>query len=463
MKSVYTAIVLLLCLAPPLLADSAKYGEVGTFELTPSAPTANYWFLTNPIDRLPGNADVLYADAAATLNDEVRAKVDAALAAYTKDPGKFDALATAVEQIKVYSSMQGTFDLLAIATRRDFYQWDSSFRQQGAETLLPHVVSARNLGKLIAVHALRQIRAGKFDDAVNTLRLEFELGRRVGAEPIMICGLVGVADIGQAADVTGELMKERNCPNLYWAFAGMPHPMITLPQALAGEVMDMRVTFPELATDRLADVSAEQWHGIFNRVVEYLKDEPAQGVKAWEDPHAVADEVERDLPEASKFYSDKFHVPADQVAAVDPFKVVATWWYCDQQAAHAQMFQMSALPYPLLAPRLKDFLAKKLQTQSKLPCDVFLTWVASLVPATERYMRMDRELAALTDVEAIRSYAAANNGKLPAHLEEITDTPALDNPRTGQPFDYRVDNDTATLSDSALAEHPLDYTIRIRH
>jgi hypothetical protein len=71
-------------------------------------------------------------------------------------------------------------------------------------------------------------------------------------------------------------------------------------------------------------------------------------------------------------------------------------------------------------------------------------------------------LAALTDVEAIRSYAAANSGKLPGRLEDISDTPALDNPCTGKPFSYSVQGETATLSDPQPSNHPITYTIRIR-
>ncbi len=67
----------------------------------------------------------------------------------------------------------------------------------------------------------------------------------------------------------------------------------------------------------------------------------------------------------------------------------------------------------------------------------------------------------MTAVEAIRSYAAANGGKLPARLEDVSDTPVPDNPATGLPFDYGVDGDTATLSDSQ-SEQTLSYTIKIR-
>ena len=81
--------------------------------------------------------------------------------------------------------------------------------------------------------------------------------------------------------------------------------------------------------------------------------------------------------------------------------------------------------------------------------------------ATAKFAQVDRQMAALTTVEAIRSYAAANGGKLPQHLEDITETPAPANPATGKPFEYRVENGSAILSATEM-DAPLTYTIRIR-
>ncbi len=96
------------------------------------------------------------------------------------------------------------------------------------------------------------------------------------------------------------------------------------------------------------------------------------------------------------------------------------------------------------------------------PANVFLFWIPSLAPSAKTWARLDRTLDALTDVEAIRSYAAANDGQLPASLDQIITTPAPDNPRTGKPFHYSVQDNTATLSDLETPEFPLRYTIRIR-
>lgn len=64
----------------------------------------------------------------------------------------------------------------------------------------------------------------------------------------------------------------------------------------------------------------------------------------------------------------------------------------------------------------------------------------------------------------LRSYAAANGGKLPERLEDVKETPVPANPVTGRPFEYRFDGDTATLADaqSQWQLPTLKYTVKIR-
>ena len=59
--------------------------------------------------------------------------------------------------------------------------------------------------------------------------------------------------------------------------------------------------------------------------------------------------------------------------------------------------------------------------------------------------RLQRDVAALQCIEAIRLYAAAHGGKFPNQLSDITDVPVPDNPATGKPFVYRRSGSKATL------------------
>jgi hypothetical protein len=60
-------------------------------------------------------------------------------------------------------------------------------------------------------------------------------------------------------------------------------------------------------------------------------------------------------------------------------------------------------------------------------------------------VRLDRELAAIRSIEALRLHAANHGGALPANLADVKDAPVPVDPVTGKMFDYRRDGQTATL------------------
>jgi len=59
---------------------------------------------------------------------------------------------------------------------------------------------------------------------------------------------------------------------------------------------------------------------------------------------------------------------------------------------------------------------------------------------------VDRQIALLQCVEAIRAYAAIHNGNLPDALADLVETPAPMDPVTGQPFEYEVKANVAVLT-----------------
>src|SRR5437773_900928 len=67
------------------------------------------------------------------------------------------------------------------------------------------------------------------------------------------------------------------------------------------------------------------------------------------------------------------------------------------------------------------------------------------LPAVRKFVAAAKGLSA-EQVEALRIYAAAHEGKLPDKLDEITEVPVPFDPGTGKPFEYSRAYDTATLT-----------------
>jgi hypothetical protein len=75
---------------------------------------------------------------------------------------------------------------------------------------------------------------------------------------------------------------------------------------------------------------------------------------------------------------------------------------------------------------------------------------------------LERNLAALRVIEALRIYAAAHDSKLPESLSDVHEVPIPSDPGTGQPFEYLLDEGTATLVSHGPAESKLNNDLRYR-
>jgi hypothetical protein len=124
------------------------------------------------------------------------------------------------------------------------------------------------------------------------------------------------------------------------------------------------------------------------------------------------------------------------------------------------MSKLLALPYPQMIDQMQ-VLEQRLAKEHEARTNPFLNLIPTLSRAVKGFAYSDREMAALTAVEAIRSYAAAN-GRLPDTLDEITETPVPLNPVTGSAFEYGLDGDEAVIRDTQSADRPLEFRVKLQ-
>jgi hypothetical protein len=114
---------------------------------------------------------------------------------------------------------------------------------------------------------------------------------------------------------------------------------------------------------------------------------------------------------------------------------------------YEEMVKWNGLPYSLASPGFNraDDLLKREIVRTGSPG---MSLAGLLIPATRKVLeatnRVDRKIAALRVLEAIRLYAA-EHGRLPAQLAEITQVPVPMNPGSGAPFEYSSDGLSGTL------------------
>jgi hypothetical protein len=95
-------------------------------------------------------------------------------------------------------------------------------------------------------------------------------------------------------------------------------------------------------------------------------------------------------------------------------------------------------------PEMKNNNADSI-TNLKEVIPIFESQVPWIEQARAASVRLDCLLVRLQTIEALRMHAAANAGKLPGSMSEITLVPIPINPITGQTIIYYVEDETAVL------------------
>jgi hypothetical protein len=75
--------------------------------------------------------------------------------------------------------------------------------------------------------------------------------------------------------------------------------------------------------------------------------------------------------------------------------------------------------------------------------------------------RLDRDMAILRLVEAMRIYGAGHDDQLPPAIDDVSEVPVPLDPIAGKPFEYRLAGDTAILQVTPLRGRPATYEIKM--
>ena len=110
------------------------------------------------------------------------------------------------------------------ASERRDCSWghDQVFELKGPDIyayLLPEIQSLRNLSRAIMLKTLAAVADGKYDEALDLLRMNYRLGENVATSPFFVSRLVGIAVGSLGNGEVVELIAAKASPNLYCALA----------------------------------------------------------------------------------------------------------------------------------------------------------------------------------------------------------------------------------------------------
>jgi hypothetical protein len=266
---------------------------------------------------------------------------------------------------------------------------------------------------------------------------------------------VGVGIATKSLEGVAELLQQPDAPNLYWALAALPRPYMDLRAALHLERASILFSFPQLRRLQNANLSAEEWRAIFTNVTQ------STGARSYRpgasSPLGAALLGAALYPRAKQWLREQ-GATAQEVEALTVPAALARYQYGVYESWYDEVLKLTSLPYWQAQEGLRRAERRAAEEEGSSP---LLALIPAVHPAYFTGVKLDREVAALQTVEALRNYAAAHDGKFPARLEELSETPAAADPSTGKAFIYQVKDNHATLESHAPPAQPPSQGLRV--
>ncbi|HEV3203852.1 MAG TPA: hypothetical protein VGY77_05685 [Gemmataceae bacterium] len=431
-------------LAPPLRAEDMK--PIGlTLRPAPApTPSLKYKLLPELEDQSPGNAALLYYRA---YSPEWQT--------YKRDPEIYDKLdkwlSTPVKELPrqevnwiLQSQLLKEVDL---AARREFCNWEltARLRKESFRLLLPDIQGFRDFAKLLSVRARLEMAEGNYDNALYTLQSGYSLGRHLGEGPTLIIGLVGLAIGSVMTEQVETFIQQPDAPNLYWALTALPRPLVDLRKPFEGEKLNMDSAVPDRKELETVVMSPEQMQAKVDKLIEIFQlgeHGPPTEAKIY-----FTALVLKNYSHAKRYLIDQGR-KRELIEAMPAPQVVLIYSLNQFDRLRDGLFKWYHVPYWEVHQGLRQ--AEEDIRNARETMEEGIPLASTLLPALQKVhfaqARLDRRIAALRCVEAIRLHAAAHDGQMPFALKEITEVPIPIDPVTGREFDYRREGTKAILS-----------------
>lgn len=334
------------------------------------------------------------------------------------------------------------------ATRLETPDWNivQEMQENGYNTLLPEIQKLRDLARVVSLRSRGEIAAGEFDEAIKDITVQLTLGKHLGEHPTYIGTLVGLAIARVGLDRVAEFVQQPKAPNLYWALSTLPQPLVRQERALLGELAMYPAGLKNLTDPAKIwgkdEVRQAREFAAFPADISNFSPKKREEIDQWLKARLTDKEwlgkarLEIMSPVRSTPMIEKY--PAEQVL----FLAIL---------ARAEIRLHDQLKYSRLpSPQVVEWSVSSRSDDATPPEEAVThalsssTWRARLAQ-----IRLEQQIAMLRAVEAVRLYAAANDGKLPPDLK-ATKVPVPIDPVNGQPITYQVTDNAAQIRGASI-------------
>ena len=426
-------------------------------------PIFRYRFLPTTPELNPGDAAPIYLRLGYELPEGDLKETHSTVMRWLDQP--IDAFPTS-EAKAVVDRYSLQLQQIEFGTRRRSCDWNyTGFeeRDNPFAIRMTELQSMRVWGHLLALKATVEVASGRSEDAIKTLATGIVFGRQVAEGPYYINMLVGVQILFQMLDRVDELIGQPDAPNLYWALTALPRPLISMREATENEYASVgraltgrMLDDPELNQPR----SESEWSATLARFYDRIVRLEQIYKFDYVSPHRALENLETFkanlLPQAQDYLKSR------GIAATsnDQTLVLAINGFYRELAD--EFFKISYIPYPDAKAREAE-VAKRVEAAKFGPASLLARFFPAVQATHSSEARLERKIAAIRIVEALRLYAADNEGKLPESLDQIKAVPIPDDPFAGKPFEYRREGESAILTgQSSSPAFRLIYRLTVR-
>ncbi|MEQ1830617.1 MAG: hypothetical protein ABL921_31990 [Pirellula sp.] len=324
--------------------------------------------------------------------------------------------------------------------------------------LLPEVQSMRELARIQRVRCRLAIAEGRIDDAIKILGQQYAMAKHLGTDEFYVSALVGIAISGIGWTDALYLIEHDQTPNLYWAFASLPAPLVDLKRSHAFEGQFL---FEQIKVLREVDETrrtVDYWQTFTDRFMKQATGLESDGINfgLTGDPKMdrvrMAAFIAAAFPGAARYLQESEEIPSEMVEAYPTAQVVFLAMKRYYERMRDDYFKWNHFPISqsIHAAKREESEHRKNKDRIGLAGVLPDTLLPALGGMRGANARVQQNIAMIQAVEAIRMYSASHDGKLPLVLSDAP-VPVPNDPLTDQPFGYESNGTTGVLSGSAAS------------
>jgi hypothetical protein len=353
---------------------------------------------------------------------------------------------------KALEPYKDVLDLIDKAARRERYFGEG----ETGEALLQNAYVLDEIANLVAVRARLQIADGDFNGAVHTLQTGLSLAKHLGELPRYYEGQAGSQIAHVMLRQVEDFAQQPKAPNLYWALTDLPRPLIDQRRGVEGERRERYRRYPGIA-EAVADVNAgplteEQVQACVKEALRYqrlLRYQFPLGSIEFQQRAALTKSLTEHYDGYKKFLLDQGR-PKEKVEAMSYVQVALLAEFQQLEQTTDDQMKWYNQPYYKAADALDPMAKAAEEGRGK---NILPLYAFGALDALYSRAKLERQIDILRCVEAIRAYAAAHDGQLPATLDDVKELPVPTDVVTGKPFVYKKDGANATLESPEVARH----------